>query len=61
MSPKLPAVTPQRLVSVLERRGFVKVRQSGRVMLFLGILTADERLSRCIKAATLVKDYFVKS
>lgn len=29
MSPRLPGLTPQEVLAVLERKGFVQVRQSG--------------------------------
>ena len=34
MTPRLPSITARRLISVLERRGFVRVRQSGSHAIF---------------------------
>ena len=34
MSPRLPAVTPKHLISILQRRGFVRVHQSGSHAIF---------------------------
>lgn len=34
MTPRLPSITARRLISILERRGFVQVRQSGSHAIF---------------------------
>jgi len=34
MSPRLPTLTARQLISVLQRRGFVRVRQSGSHAVF---------------------------
>jgi len=34
MTPRLPTLTARRLISILQRRGFVRVRQSGSHAIF---------------------------